>query len=124
MLEKGWSFETDFPGATGDKLKLEGATHVRDVYFSVQPDYDARFTVPIVYDTKEKTIVSNESSEIIRFLNTAFDEQLAPDSKERALDLYPSSLRKEIDELNEWVYDTVNNGVYKSGQLLSSLPSC
>ena len=82
----------------------------RDIYFKVELKYDARFTVPIIYDTKENTIVSNESSEIIRFLNTGFDS-LLPKGEKKALDLYPAELKTEIDELNEWVYDTVNNGV-------------
>ncbi|KAL7414131.1 glutathione S-transferase omega-like 2 [Mrakia frigida] len=114
MLTKGWSFDKDFPNATGDTLGL-GAEHVRDIYFQVEPNYDARFTVPIIYDTKEKTIVSNESSEIIRFLNTGFNSVLPPSASSAALDLYPKELQSEIDELNAWVYDTVNNGVYKSG---------
>jgi putative glutathione S-transferase len=113
MLEKGWSFDTDFEAATGDKLKL-GGTHMRDIYFKVDPNYNARFTVPVIYDTKTETIVSNESSEIVRFLNTGFDSLLS-DGEKKNLDLYPEALRSEIDELNGWVYDTVNNGVYKSG---------
>lgn len=97
MLEKGWSFETDFEEATGDKLKL-GGTHMRDIYYKVQPDYNARFTVPVIYDTKTDAIVNNESSEIIRFLNTGFNSML-PDGDKKSLDLYPEALRKEIDEI-------------------------
>lgn len=105
--EKGWSFDKDFEGATGCTIEGVDATHLRDLYFTAEKDYNARFTVPIIWDKKLKTIVSNESSEIIRFLN-----DLKPDV---GGDIYPEHLRKEIDELNGWVYDTVNNGVYKSG---------
>ena len=66
-----------------------------------------RFTVPVLWDTKHETIVNNESSEIIRMFNTEFNDQVAPEKA--ALDLYPESLRKEIDEVNEWVYNTVNS---------------
>lgn len=72
-----------------------------------------RYTVPVIYDTKLGEIVNNESSEIIRFLNTGFNSLLSGEKKD--LDLYPEHLKKEIDELNEWVYNLVNNGVYKSG---------
>ncbi|KAK8845399.1 hypothetical protein IAR55_006112 [Kwoniella newhampshirensis] len=129
MLEGGWHFVTPenasakpapvsehsddtFPAATADKLF--GVGHLRELYFKAQPDYDARFTVPVVWDTKHNTIVNNESSEIIRFFNTAFNE-LLPQGDKKDLDLYPEELRKEIDELNEWVYNDINNGVYKSG---------
>jgi putative glutathione S-transferase len=129
MLEGGWhfvkpedasktpapasahSFDT-FPAATADKLF--GSSYISEVYRHAQPDYSARFTVPVIWDTKEGTIVNNESSEIIRFLNTGFNSIL-PDGQAKELDLYPEELRAEIDELNEWVYDDVNNGVYKSG---------
>ncbi|CED82196.1 Predicted glutathione S-transferase [Phaffia rhodozyma] len=114
MLERGWSFETSFPGATGDRLKL-GGTHLRDIYHQVQPDYNARYTVPTVYDTKTKTIVNNESSEVIRFLNTGFNSILPAGSDKQALDLYPDHLKAQIDEINTWIYNDVNNGVYKSG---------
>jgi putative glutathione S-transferase len=129
MLEGGWhfvkaedaskppapasahSFDT-FPAATADKLF--GSSYISEVYRHAQPDYNARFTVPVIWDTKEGTIVNNESSEIIRFLNTGFNSIL-PDEQAKELDLYPEELRAEIDELNEWVYNDVNNGVYKSG---------
>ena len=67
----------------------------------------SRFTVPVLWDKQKKTIVNNESSEIIRMFNTAFNDQLPADKAK--VDLYPEPLRKEIDELNEWVYDTVNS---------------
>lgn len=105
------SFDT-FPAATADKV--HGSDYLRDLYFRAEPGYDARFTVPVVWDTKHSTIVNNESSEVIRDLNTSFNTIL-PDGPAKDLDLYPQELRKEIDELNEWVYNDVNNGVYKSG---------
>ncbi|WVQ94053.1 hypothetical protein IAU59_001131 [Kwoniella sp. CBS 9459] len=129
MLEKGWHFVTPenaksspaaasehsndtFPAATQDHLF--GSSHLRELYFKAQPDYDARFTVPVIWDKKTNSLVNNESSEIIRFLNTGFNE-LIDDKSSKELDLYPEELRKEIDELNEWVYNDINNGVYKSG---------
>lgn len=128
MLEGGWHFvpkdkasakpapasahdNDTFPNATSDPLF--GVSHLRDLYFKAQPDYSARFTVPVVWDKKENTIVNNESSEIIRFFNTAFNGELPADKAK--LDLYPEDLKKEIDELNDWVYNDINNGVYKSG---------
>jgi len=66
-----------------------------------------RFTVPVLWDKKKHTIVNNESSEIIRIFNTAFNELLPPDKA--AIDIYPAAHREEIDVLNEWVYDTVNS---------------
>jgi glutathionyl-hydroquinone reductase len=83
------------------------------VYFAANPDYSGRFTVPTLWDKVKKTIVSNESSEIIRMLYHSFDEFLPDDKK--AIDLLPSSLEKQIDEANEWTYNDINNGVYKSG---------
>jgi putative glutathione S-transferase len=129
MLEGGWHFVTPenakkeaepasahssetFPGATEDHLF--GFHHLNQVYRKAEPNYDARFTVPTLWDTKNNTIVSNESSEVIRDLNAAFNSIL-PDGEKKNLDLYPENLRKEIDELNEWVYNDINNGVYKTG---------
>ncbi|WVO14871.1 hypothetical protein L204_102510 [Cryptococcus depauperatus] len=128
LLDKGWHFvpknlasekpalasehnNDSFPGATVDHVN--GFSHLRDLYFKAQPDYSARYTVPIIWDKKTHAIVNNESGEIIRFLNTAFNDQIAEDKAK--LDLYPEELRKEIDEINEWVYNDINNGVYKSG---------
>jgi len=130
MGSLGWPFKPagDFPGAEVDPLF--NSNHVRDLYFKADPDYSGRcvherqlivrfnplsllllctfrFTVPALWDKKLNTIVNNESSEIIRMFNTAFNDQLPADKA--ALDLYPANLRPEIDELNEWVYDTVNS---------------
>ena len=92
---------------------LFGSKFLRELYFRVDPDYSGRFTVPVLWDKQTNTIVNNESSEIIRMLNTEFNH-LLPDEYAK-LDLYPENLRAEIDDQNDWVYNTVNNGVYKSG---------
>ncbi|KAK8091141.1 hypothetical protein PG994_000646 [Apiospora phragmitis] len=120
MGEKGWRFPTpEDTDAAGDNVVPDplhaGFTHLRDLYFSVDKAYAARFTVPVLYDKVAQTIVSNESSEILRMLGNAFDDQLPPDSAGKKLDLYPEDLRKDIDEVGEWTYDLINNGVYKSG---------
>ncbi|TFY68106.1 hypothetical protein EVJ58_g1207 [Rhodofomes roseus] len=113
MDEHGWPFANidPFPGADIDPLF--GVDHVKDLYLRVAPNYEGRFTVPILWDKKHSTIVNNESSEIIRMFNSSFNH-LLPQEKAK-LDFYPEHLRGEIDELNAWVYDTVNNGVYKAG---------
>ncbi|KAG8886851.1 S-glutathionyl-(chloro)hydroquinone reductase [Tulasnella sp. 332] len=115
MAEKGWAFKKaadhEVPGSEDDPLY--GYSNIREFYFKVNPEYDGRFTVPLLWDKKTESIVNNESAEIIRMFNTAFNEQLPADKAK--LDLYPKELQKEIDGINEWVYDTVNNGVYKTG---------
>lgn len=108
MLGEGWTFATDFPGTTGDRLF--GSDYLRDIYLRAQPDMTGRVTVPILWDKAQGTIVSNESSEIIRMFNSAFDG-ITGDTQ----DFYPEALRTEIDALNTRIYDTVNNGVYKAG---------
>ncbi|KAJ1984229.1 S-glutathionyl-(chloro)hydroquinone reductase [Dimargaris verticillata] len=113
MLDKGWKFSTpeECPGAIPDELNH--AKYLRDLYFFVEPEYTGRFTVPVLWDKKLNTIVNNESSEIIRMLNTAFDEYVPRDKQ--SVNFYPEHLRAAIDEVNSWVYDNINNGVYKSG---------
>ena len=110
MGDKGWNFGTeDASGAaTGDSLL--GKDFLHQVYTTARSDYTGRVTVPVLWDKQEGTIVSNESAEIIRMLNTAFDEWAEP-----GLDFYPEALRAEIDAVNEPVYHRVNNGVYKCG---------
>lgn len=114
----GWRFATqdekDIPGenTVPDPLH-EGFTHIRDVYFESDPNYASRFTVPTLYDKKQKKIVSNESSEIIRMFYHEFDDLL--EGKYKELDLLPNDLKAEIEETNEWTYNDINNGVYKSG---------
>jgi len=120
MGERGWRFpeasDADAPGenVTPDPVSgHENYTHLRDVYFAVNPSYSGRFTVPVLYDKIQQTIVNNESSEILRMLNTEFNDLVS--DKFKSLDLYPASLRSEIDAAHEWHYDLINNGVYKSG---------
>ena len=107
MLENGWTFDDSFPGATGDTLYQHEFLY--QLYLRADPHYSGRVTVPVLWDKKNHTIVSNESAEIIRMFNTAFDALGA-----KAGDYYPPALQTKIDELNGWIYDTVNNGVYKS----------
>ena len=107
MAENGWSFQP-CEGAIPDSVN--GADYLYQVYTAAMSDYSGRVTVPVLWDKKTKTIVSNESSEIIRMLNSAFDEIGAKPG-----DFYPEPLRAEIDALNERIYDSVNNGVYKAG---------
>ncbi len=107
MAEQGWFF-SDHPGATADTVNCK--TFLHEVYTLSDPAYTGRVTVPVLWDRQERRILNNESSEIIRMLNSAFDAWGDP-----SVDFYPAPLRAEIDEVNAWVYDTVNNGVYKAG---------
>ncbi|KAG6825991.1 hypothetical protein H0H92_001572 [Tricholoma furcatifolium] len=113
MGKLGWPFANvdQYPGAEIDELN--NSEHVKDIYFKVDPDYQGRFSVPILWDKKTQTIVNNESSEIIRMFNIAFNDLLPADKA--ALDLYPEHLRGEIDQVNDWVYANINNGVYRAG---------
>ena len=88
-------------------------THLQDIYYGLCPDYKGRFTTPTLYDTKTGKIVNNESADIVRMMNSAFDG-LLPDQEKRH-DLYPASHRSQIDSANEWIYDGINNGVYRAG---------
>lgn len=107
MLENGWTFE-EGAGVIADPIL--GADYLHQIYTHVNPTYTGRVTVPVLYDKQLDTIVSNESSDIIRMLNSAFDEIGA---KKR--DYAPAHLLDEINEINEFVYHNVNNGVYKVG---------
>ena len=107
MLENGWTFQQS-DGATGDQLF--GHDFMYQVYTQADPNYSGRVTVPVLWDKQQNTIVSNESSEIIRMFNSAFDGIGAAPG-----DYYPAALRTEIDAVNERIYETVNNGVYRSG---------
>jgi putative glutathione S-transferase len=107
MLEHGWTFE-DGPGVVPDPINH--AQYLHQVYTAAKPDYTGRVTVPVLWDKRTGTIVNNESAEIIRMFNTAFDRIGAKPG-----DYYPEDLRAEIDALNARIYDAVNNGVYKAG---------
>ncbi|WP_377296370.1 glutathione S-transferase family protein [Rhizobium sp. SGZ-381] len=109
MLSKGWEFRPqDDEAATSDPLF--GSDALFEVYLKADPHYSGRVTVPVLFDTVEQTIVSNESADIIRMMNSAFDGLTGSTD-----DFYPQPLRDEINALNAKVYDTVNNGVYKAG---------
>ncbi|WP_224703267.1 glutathione S-transferase family protein [Devosia aquimaris] len=105
--ETGWSFDTS-TGSTGDALF--GKETLWQVYTQAVPDYTGRVTVPVLWDKQTGRIVSNESSEIIRMFNSAFDELTG-----NTEDYYPAELRSVIDPINDRVYDDINNGVYKAG---------
>ena len=107
MLEHGWTFE-EGEGVIGDPIFH--ARYLHEVYTAVKPDYTGRVTVPVLFDKKTKTIVNNESSEIIRMLNTAFDGLAAKPGN-----YVPDQWLEEIDTVNDFVYHRINNGVYKAG---------
>lgn len=107
MAEHGWTFESG-PGVVPDPLYQ--ARFLYQLYQRSQPDYSGRVTVPVLWDKQQQCIVNNESAEIIRMFNSAFDEQGAKPG-----DYYPAALRTEIDQLNAWIYERVNNGVYRAG---------
>lgn len=108
MMDYGWSFSTDFPGATGDSVNQ--ANYLYEVYQKSEPDCTCKVTVPVLWDKETSKIVNNESADIIRIFNNAFNELTG--NKE---DYYPEHLRAEIDNINERVYRNINNGVYKAG---------
>jgi len=114
LEDKGWRFEhPDRPAASKDNVN--GLAYLRDVYsLSTGAPWTDRVTVPVLFDTHTNTIVNNESSEIIQMFNSAFNA-FSETAEQAALDLYPAEKRAEIDELNAWVYDGLNNGVYKAG---------
>src|SRR6056297_137287 len=108
MLSEGWELRGDYPGATGDTLY--GLPYLREIYLKAEPNVSGRVTVPVLWDRARETIVSNESAEIIRMFNSAFDGLTGNRD-----DYWPQELRGRIEEVNARVYDTVNNGVYKAG---------
>lgn len=107
MLENGWEFKAD-NGEVQDKLYH--SRFLYEIYLKAKPDYTGRVTVPVLWDKETQTIVNNESSEIIRMFNSAFNEITG--NKE---DFYPTHHQAEIDEINAFIYDNVNNGVYRCG---------
>ena len=108
MLSDGWTFETDEHGATGDTLY--GLPFARDIYIKADSTISGRVTVPILWDKQRDTIESNESSEIIRMFNSAFDALTGNTD-----DYWLEEMRERIEKVNARIYDTINNGVYKSG---------
>ncbi len=104
--ERGWRFGPAFPDPLG-----HGWSYLSEAYHATDPSFAGRVTVPTLWDTKTGRVVNNESADILVMLNEEFDA--VADNPD--LDLYPAALRPEIDELNAWVYDDINNGVYKSG---------
>ncbi|MEM1380594.1 MAG: glutathione S-transferase family protein [Pseudomonadota bacterium] len=108
MGDEGWTFEPDPDGIVGDQIG--DATRLFEVYLRARADHTGRVTVPVLWDMEQQTIVSNESSEIIRMFDEAFTDVSGKEPTMR-----PEALREQIDELNDRIYHTVNNGVYKSG---------
>jgi len=107
MSENGWEFH-DSPGSIPDHVNEK--KYLYEIYQLADSNYSGRVTVPVLWDKKKKTVVNNESSEIIRMFNSEFSEYA-----DNSLDYYPKDLRNEIDEVNSFVYDNINNGVYKCG---------
>ncbi|MDZ7810151.1 MAG: glutathione S-transferase family protein [Arhodomonas sp.] len=107
MGAQGWHFG-DYPGASGDRVN--GFNYLHQVYTRAQSDYTGRVTVPALWDAREQTIVDDESADLVRMLNSAFDAW-----GDACRDFYPPELRGAIDAINPYVYDRINNGVYKAG---------
>ena len=107
LSDQGWQFG-GYPGSTDDELNQ--ATYMHQIYTQVAPDSTGRATVPVLWDKQQQTIVNNESADILRMLNSAFNELV-----NTGPDLYPADLADEIDELNEEIYHKLNNGVYQAG---------
>jgi len=103
---EGWAYSRGLD----DLEPIDGVFHVHQVYTAARPDYTGRATVPVLWDRETSTIVNNESSEIIRMLNSEFDE-----FGDAAVDLYPEALRSAIDPINAFTYETINDGVYRCG---------
>ena len=118
-FDGGWRFpkdESEYPGSTVDHLYHSSFLH--DIYFKSPPTYDkydGKYSVPVLWDKKTNRIVNNESADILRHLSTAFNHLLPEGSPQRALDLYPSDLRSEIDSISTYLTSDFNEGVYKAG---------
>ena len=106
--DEGWQFTPEREGCTSDTVN--GSDYLREVYQKADPDADCRVTVPVLWDRRAETIVNNESEEILRMLDTEFDEYA-----EREVDLYPEGYRDEVDRIIEEIYQPINNGVYRAG---------
>jgi putative glutathione S-transferase len=112
----GWHFNGEDDGLSEDPL--HGFKTLKQLYHLADPDFSGRYTVPVLWDKKTSTIINNESSEIIRMFYEEFDELLTENLREinkPTGGLYPKNLRQDIDQMNDWVYHTINNGVYKVG---------
>ncbi|KZN38090.1 glutathione S-transferase family protein [Pseudoalteromonas luteoviolacea] len=107
MLQNGWTFDKE-TGSTGDGLF--DSAYMHQIYTKNKTDYSGRVTVPVLWDKQQQRIVSNESSEIIRMFNSAFNHLTGNE-----LDFYPLELQPQIDEINGFVYESINNGVYRTG---------
>jgi len=108
MLSEGWELRDDYPGATGDTLY--GLRYLRELYLRTDPRISGRVTVPVLWDRERETIVSNESADIIRMFNSAFDGLTG-----NTHDYWPAELHSDIERVNARIYETFNNGVYKAG---------
>ena len=108
LLEEGWAFDDSYPGAT--KESLYGYKFLRQLYQKSDPNVTTSVTVPVLWDKQTETIVNNESSQVIRIFNSAFNELTGNNEN-----YYPNHLQEEINKLNDWIYSSVNNGVYKCG---------
>ncbi|WP_273689555.1 glutathione S-transferase family protein [Ketogulonicigenium vulgare] len=104
---QGWRLSD---AARADTETAQGATYIHEIYTATDPNYTGRATVPVLWDRQTKTIVNNESADIVRMLNSGFGALAKGD-----IDLYPEDLRTEIDALNDWIYPRLNNGVYRAG---------
>ena len=113
LTDQGWRFGT-YPGANKDPLF--DAEYMHQIYTRADPNFSGRATIPVLWDMKQDVMVNNESADILRMFNTAF-EALVPSE----FDLYPQDLAEQIDTLNPWIYDSLNNGVYKAGFASSQL---
>lgn len=106
--DQGWEFAPEKPGCTEDSIR--GADYLREIYAAADPNYSGRVTVPVLWDRERETTVNNESSELMRMLDTAFEEFASRD-----LTLYPEERRDEIDQVVSDMYEPINNGVYRAG---------
>lgn len=104
MLEQGWMFSEQYPD------HLYGLDYLHQTYSKAEPTVTSRVTVPVLWDKQSQAIVSNESADIIRMMNSAFNKITG-----NTIDYYPADLRSGIDQLNDWIYPTINNGVYRAG---------